>query len=171
MSATVMTGMNTLEEQQAHYRAVRARLGLRVYTPVAVVPAARIPPPPPPPAPPQPKLSAKELKRKYEMNKRAAREAKLLSMLQDLAKRPNEANTYNLFLIIVADKHGLPYNFVASRSRLDKIVLARAEYYYLLKTQGKKSYPQIAQQVGRDHTTILHAVKRYCALTGCAHPA
>lgn len=163
------TNLSTREEQQQHYAAVRQRLGLRVYTPVV-----RLPPregPKPPPCEPVPALPPEEIRRQREKRIRREREAKLIAMLKTLVKRPNESTEFNRILIEVADKHGLPYDFVYTRSRIDCIAHARSEFYYLLRMRTKMSYTAIARRVGRDHTTILHGVAQHCLRNGLEYPA
>lgn len=170
MSMTATTSqLDTLEAQRRHYAAVRERLGLkRVYTPTVVMRPALPPPPPPEPVallPPQ------EVRRVREKKMRREREEKLVAMLSSLAKRPNDATNFNRILIEVADRNKLPYDFVYSRSRLDCIAHARAEFYYLLRVNTRLSLTAIGRRVGRDHTTILHGIKQHCERTGLAYPA
>lgn len=91
-------------------------------------------------------------------------------MLRELARKPDSATTYNRMIIEVADKHSLPYNFVASRARADIVAQARAEFYYMLRLHTRMSYSAIAKRVGRDHTTVIHSVKAHCLRNGLDYP-
>lgn len=62
----------------------------------------------------------------------------------------------------VAAKHGLRVDDLRSKSRLHVLVAARQEASFRLRTELGLSLPAIGRLLGgRDHTTILHAVKRH----------
>lgn len=57
----------------------------------------------------------------------------------------------------VAETHGLDLEEMLSTSRRAECVDARLEIYRELRKAGW-SYPRIGKFVGRDHTTIMHAL-------------
>jgi len=59
---------------------------------------------------------------------------------------------------------GVTLEELQSTSRLQRFILPRACFSFYAKTEGKRSYTQIARYLKRDHTTIMHAVKRYPSL-------
>lgn len=48
---------------------------------------------------------------------------------------------------------------------------ARGYFYWLCKTYLKKSLFQIGKYVGRDHSTIINGITRYCIETGERYPS
>ena len=64
-------------------------------------------------------------------------------------------------LLEVCDKHDIHPNEIIGSDMCDKYVLARAEFYVRARNETKHSYPRIAKLVNKDHTTVLHSVKKY----------
>ena len=65
----------------------------------------------------------------------------------------------------VADKHKVSVHEIKSASRGRAIVIPRQEFFYRAKTETLKSYPDIGRFCGgRDHTTVLHGVRRHAAM-------
>src|ERR1700692_4171978 len=58
----------------------------------------------------------------------------------------------------IADKHGIATIALVGPSHKPRIVAARRELYRVLRGDGW-SYPAIAALVGRDHTSVLRALK------------
>lgn len=62
----------------------------------------------------------------------------------------------------VIDAHKIEFNELISDRRNQKLVKARFELYWKLKTFTSMSYPEIGRFLGgRDHTTILYGVRKY----------
>lgn len=62
----------------------------------------------------------------------------------------------------VCERHGVPFRDIVSQRRDRKTAKARAEACYRLRMETTLSLPQIGRKLGgRDHTTILHSVRRY----------
>ena len=57
-------------------------------------------------------------------------------------------------------KHGVTWAQFMGKSRVKRINVCRWQAYAELHAKGKK-YLHIGQFVGRDHTTIIHAVRQY----------
>ncbi|MHB2169929.1 helix-turn-helix domain-containing protein [Alsobacter sp. R-9] len=75
-----------------------------------------------------------------------------------------EKTRSRLILEEVAEKHGLRVRDMQSASRLRHLVNARQEASYRLRHECGLSLPAIGRLLGgRDHTTILWAVKRHAA--------
>ena len=69
---------------------------------------------------------------------------------------------YKRILREVAEKHGVTVNDILSPRRSNPIVHARQEAAWRMKTETAFSYPEIGRRMGgKDHTTIMWAVKRY----------
>jgi hypothetical protein len=67
-----------------------------------------------------------------------------------------------LLLNAAAAKHGVPVSDILSDRRPNRVVHCRWELMWELRQQTTWSTPQIAKFLGgRDHTTILHGVKRH----------
>lgn len=64
----------------------------------------------------------------------------------------------------VAQKHGVGVGDIRGTSRKPNLVLARQEAAYEIRMKRGLSLPQIGVMLGRDHTTVLHGIKRHTAL-------
>jgi hypothetical protein len=65
----------------------------------------------------------------------------------------------------VADHYGITRRDLYSRRRTANIVLPRQVAMYLAKTVTLRSLPEIGRRMGgRDHTTVLHAVRKITTL-------
>ena len=64
----------------------------------------------------------------------------------------------------VAQKHGVGVGDIRGPSRKPILVLARQEAAYEIRMKRGLSLPQIGVMLGRDHTTVLHGIKRHTAL-------
>jgi hypothetical protein len=61
----------------------------------------------------------------------------------------------------VSDHFGITRRDLYSRRRTKEIVLPRQIAMYLAKTVTLKSLPEVGRRIGgRDHTTVLHAVRK-----------
>ncbi len=57
--------------------------------------------------------------------------------------------------------YNLNLDELLERSRKQKVAFPRQILMYLLREEGKSSYPSIGQELGgRDHTTVIHAYKK-----------
>lgn len=129
--------MQTLQELHAHYMAVRARLNgnkpqLVVMPPRKLEPVVE---------PPKPVVEA------YEPPKPAFEHPETPS-----------------FRIMreVSEKHEMTIRQMKGDSRKIRFVKARQEAAYRLRLELGYSLPQIGRLLGkRDHTTILHAIRRH----------
>lgn len=63
----------------------------------------------------------------------------------------------------VCEQHGLTFNDLKGPRRTVKISLARHILMYRLRHELGISTPQIGQFLNRDHTSVLHALKRISA--------
>lgn len=146
-----------LARQRAHYAEVRRRLmgapakpviALGQIPPKPMPPVQPVlvaaPPPPPPPAPPPAPLAEPP-----HITQRRRRE-------DVLAK--------------VAIKHGVTRDEMMSTSRSLVVVRARHEACYLLMKEQKYGYSDLGRIFGKDHTTILHGVRKHCETHGLAIP-
>lgn len=62
----------------------------------------------------------------------------------------------------VAAQHGVSLPEITGHQRAYNIVRARHEAFYRLKTETQLSLPQIGRKMGgRDHTTVLHGVRKH----------
>lgn len=72
------------------------------------------------------------------------------------------AMAWKRILAEVANKHALTVSQVTGRQRNRAFVIARHEAIYRLHTETEMSLPQIGRRVGgRDHTSVLHGIKRH----------
>lgn len=71
----------------------------------------------------------------------------------------------------VAKKHGLKSSDLLGPARFKKIVAARNEAYYRLRTEitvnrAPLSFPMIAKRFKKDHSSVLHGFYKHAALVG-----
>ena len=134
--------MQTLEALQEHYKAVRMRLGC--------VPSCRVPV--------KQKLtvySAPVIEPQHQLVPEPPPPP--VFVVADLPLTPAQN-----IIKEVADKHGVTVAQIKNHSHKMKIVKARQEAAYRMKTELLLSLPKIGRVMGkRDHTTILHAIRRY----------
>lgn len=65
-------------------------------------------------------------------------------------------------LLQTMERHGFSLDELLSQRRQLKLVKARQELYARLQQHTRMSYPQIGRYLGgRDHTTIMHGVRKY----------
>lgn len=127
--------MQTLEAMHEHYKAVRVRLGCSPPPKIVVSPPKVEDAPPSPPIAVAPTPSA------------------ILTASQ-------------IILAEVAFKHKMTVAELKSKSHKQKYVYARQEAAFRLKGELKFSLSKIGRVLGhRDHTTALHAIRRYEART------
>lgn len=93
-------------------------------------------PPPPPPLPPEPEPPPAEPER---------------VPLSDTQR----------IIAEVAARHELTYEQLTGTSKKNPVVNARQEAMWELRTQHGKSFAFIARFFNRDHTTVLHGVRRW----------
>jgi chromosomal replication initiation ATPase DnaA len=70
----------------------------------------------------------------------------------------------------VAAQHGISINDIRSCRRSRRVVYARQEAMYLAYELTEASYPMIAAAVGKDHTSVLHGVRRHAERAGLPIP-
>jgi hypothetical protein len=142
-------GMRTLEELHAHYKAVRARLD----NPIKKEPPVRLIYPEPEPAPFPDPLDVVEVVEAVVETPPEEPVAAPPAITETPSKK---------ILSEVAEKHGMPPTVFRSKSRNAAYVLCRQEAAYRLKYELNFSLSQIGRLMGhRDHTTVLHAIRRY----------
>lgn len=67
----------------------------------------------------------------------------------------------------VCQKHGVSFESIASRTRIKKFVAARYEAFWRIRNEitvagFPMSYPEIGRRFGgRDHTTVIHGVRKH----------
>ena len=60
-----------------------------------------------------------------------------------------------------AAEFGITANDILGNSRVAHIVMARRKAAWIFHQRGTMSYPQIGRILNKDHSTIIHAVRRY----------
>jgi hypothetical protein len=71
----------------------------------------------------------------------------------------------------VAKETGLTVNDLQCESRNRPLIVARGLYCYRAITETLASYPMIGRTLGnRDHTTVIHAVRRHCRVNDLPLP-
>jgi chromosomal replication initiation ATPase DnaA len=66
----------------------------------------------------------------------------------------------HLYASHAASRHGVAVDDILSRSRKSKHVAARKEVMHLYRDAGF-SLKQIGLALGRDHTTVLHGLRKF----------
>ena len=62
----------------------------------------------------------------------------------------------------ISNKYLIAEEDIISRDRTAKVCEARFEFCYRAVTETTASLPRIANCIGREHSTIIHAVATYC---------
>lgn len=89
-----------------------------------------------------------------------AREKRLSTPVRDLRS----------IALDVCDRHGITFDEMCGDRRVRDITTARHEFMALAYGTGRYSYPKIGQFLGgRDHTTIMHGVRKHRAKAACEH--
>jgi chromosomal replication initiator protein len=83
--------------------------------------------------------------------------------LQSL-ERPKVHGTLRQVLEVVADAYCVTVEALLRPDRSQAAVLPRWMAMYLARTTLGLSLPQIGRQMGRDHSTVLHGVRRIEAM-------
>lgn len=60
----------------------------------------------------------------------------------------------------IAEMTGLDPWEIASKSRHARLIKARHLWWACMRKEGNWSYPEIANYVERDHSTVMRAIKR-----------
>lgn len=68
---------------------------------------------------------------------------------------------WKAILAQVSKKHGVTISEIVGRQRSMHIVDARYEVMWRMKTETTLSLTQIGVRLGRDHSTVMHGVKKY----------
>jgi chromosomal replication initiation ATPase DnaA len=135
----------TLDEQIAHYKAVRGRIAT-----AHLVQEQR-------------EQQRKEAAAREAERKEAIRQAKL--QRQEDAIRAALAQYADPKMLIVkecARKHGVEVNDIFGHSKKHKVLAARWEAIYRIKTTVKISHQALGKWMGgRDHTTIMYVMENY----------
>ena len=63
----------------------------------------------------------------------------------------------------VADKYGLCLVDLIGPSRERKLAWPRQEIFWRCANETKASLPQIGRELGRDHTTVIHGIRKHQA--------
>ena len=138
-----------LEAQVAAVKAARARMGMNRYSPRVMIPTPQ--PVEEPPAP--------EPNPTYEPP--APEDAPIA------VRAPRVRD----IILAAARASGLPPKDVVSHRRTGDVILPRQVAMYLAKTMTTLSLPQIGRQIAkRDHTTVLHAVRKVEGLIASGDP-
>ena len=83
------------------------------------------------------------------------------NVLKDILVEKNKAISTEQIQKIVAAYYGLKVSELKSAKRHKALVLARQVAMYLTRILTSHSYPDIGQQFGgKDHSTIIHAIKK-----------
>jgi len=74
---------------------------------------------------------------------------------------PSYSITKNIQMAVLTEYPGISLSDIKSRRRMADIVRPRQVAMYLCKTLTSRSLPDIGRRMGgRDHTTVLHAVRK-----------
>jgi hypothetical protein len=143
--------MLTLEELHAHYKAVRARLDNPVVK--KKEPAVRL-------VYPEPQKYPEPLDQPPTEAVETPPEAAVIIPLRRAPAMPETPS--QTVLREVAEKRNMSVRQIQSATRLKAYVEARQEAAFRLNKELGFSLKQVGNMLGRrDHTTVLHAIRRY----------
>jgi len=117
-------------------------------------PELREPEPEPTPVPPMPGVEQRVPERKP---------VTLHDLLRDVEKGmlPPPRGIAKLIIKTVADRHSVSVRSIVGRCRLKEISAIRQEAMWEVYIRTELSLPQIGALFDRDHTTVLHGVRRH----------
>jgi hypothetical protein len=84
--------------------------------------------------------------------------------------KPAPPVTIRSIIAATAERHGLTYNDIRAFSRSVRLVAARFEAMYEAAVQTQHSLVAIGHAFGRDHTTVINAIRRHCERNGLDMP-
>lgn len=64
-------------------------------------------------------------------------------------------------LLAVSYAHGITVDDIIGKSRQKNMVYARQHACYVMRQTTKKSYPEIASRMSRDHATVLYSCRTW----------
>lgn len=147
-----------------HYKLIRTRL-MRP-KPVVVEPKmvsyARIYD-----APIGPRIPQWEIERRRVLEAKAIRDSQAIANAVAPLVQPSSPQRVRRIVMEVCEKHGVSPIEICSEHRSQRIVVARMEACYRLRKETTWSLPRIGKYLGgRDHTTVLHSVRKHAARNG-----
>lgn len=141
--------LTTLEEQRAHYRDIKWRLGLRGKARPILV-SKPLPQAVPPKV--QPSAAGRDF---LFIRTPAVRDAR-----NPVWKRANA----EIILREVVDSHRISVGQIKGKTRAREVVAARFEAYYRLSTELGYSLPMIGKFMGdKEHTGVMYGISRHRA--------
>lgn len=93
------------------------------------------------------------------MNRQILTPENCMRILSDILKPDNKRITLDEILQLVARYHDISLVELNSKSRAQDVARPRQMAMYLCKKLTTRSLPAIGKKFGRDHTTVLHAIK------------
>jgi chromosomal replication initiator protein len=136
--------MTTLEELAAHYAAVRKRLWMAQPKKAVVIP-----------------FPVKKVEEPVVVPERPPTLDELIERAKEKFQ-PLKKSVVNVIMEDVAKRHNVDVKDMKGKSRKACFVPARSEFAWICVRQRKMSLTKVGQMLGgRDHTTILHAVRQY----------
>lgn len=80
---------------------------------------------------------------------------------EPVLEKPKQITRGERILIETANRHKISVKDLKSGLRTNKLVDARRECMYRLRTELRLPLTAIAKFMNRDHTSVLHALRRY----------
>jgi len=169
-------GKMTKQEYVSHMKQVWARMGMLTKTPVVRLPQPKVPHVKPievvepelvvvTPTEVE-KVRVKSVleqaakKTNLSPKRRIFRGEKSLFEMNEFVEEPFRKPRRGEVVTMVANFFGLTVDDIMSRSRRQRIAMARHVTFYIMRNVGKCSYPQIGKAFDYDHSTVLSAVDR-----------
>jgi hypothetical protein len=137
MSVFPAPHLTEAERQKAHYSAVRQRLRANAIKPAIVQPKLIETRPAPVSGTPKPYVTLR---------------GAIMSMVE--GHNIPRCKLHSI-LIAVAMATGVSQEDILSNDRHQPLTMARKLFYYLAREHTDKSFPAIADFIGRDHTTVI----------------
>lgn len=150
-----MNGLSTLAEQHQHYSAVRARLR----GPAPLPPRVRLAPLLLPAAEPE-QVPVKAVEEQPVIDE-APVESECPSWVGDVPLNMLAACSWRFLARLAALRNGVSVEELLGPGRTVELVAARAEGMYLVALHTNASMPMIGRYFDRDHTTVLHALRKH----------
>lgn len=78
-----------------------------------------------------------------------------------LAKNPSSRTKAQTIMLEICEEFDIALSDLMSPRRFMDAVLARRKAFWRLKNETTWSLPQIGRFIGKDHTTVLHGIRRF----------
>lgn len=107
---------------------------------------------------------------RVERQKERERARDAVALYREVPVRTDGRVTVRDVLLSVCDREGIPVKEMLSKSRIRRLADVRQEIMYLAACLTPASLPTIGHALHRDHTSVLHGIRKHAARNGLRLP-